>query len=332
MGVILKTIDILEKALLPYGHRFESVSLGRRKKDFVIIRDAADNTMTISAESPLYPFMTASSRLICGDKTMAYSLAESLSVTIPRSIYLERDEVDMKACETLLSECGMLIVKPAKSSVSNGLTLNITDMDQLEVAIKHAAEYSDEVVVQQQVTGDEIRFPVIDGKVRAAILRQTPRVVGDGASTLNELIVKENQERQKITDTMVAYPMLEGQFIDEHARNGEIVPAMGEIVELNKSTMVGGGASVYNVISTIDQSYIAIAEKLAKPLGRGFTVVDIMIQDFTKPATKDNFAFIEFNLTPALRLFYSARDGNHFKVAEEYLAPMIDKAIKREYL
>lgn len=328
----MKTIDILMKALQPYGHRFETVSLGRRKKDFVIIRDAADNAITISADSPLYPFMTASSRIICSDKTMAYELAENLDVTIPRSLYFKPNENYVAACKTLLDECKVLIVKPASSSVSNGLTLNITGTEQLKTAIEYAATFSDEVVVQQQIAGDEIRFPVLDGKVRAAILRQTPRVVGDGTSSLSQLIEKENQERQKITDVMVQYPMLEGQHMSGYADTRDAVPAVGEVVELSKSTMVGGGASIYDVMSTIDQSYIAIAEKLAKPLGKGFTVVDIMIEDYTKPATRDNYAFIEFNLTPALRLFYSARDGKHFRVAEDYLAPMIDNAMKREYL
>jgi D-alanine-D-alanine ligase-like ATP-grasp enzyme len=188
------------------------------------------------------------------------------------------------------------------------------------------------VVVQEQVCGDEIRFAVIDGVVKAAILRQTARVVGDGKLTLRALIDAENQSRQIVTDTAVAYPMLDATLI----RTGDLdlasVPDHGVVVELAKGTMIRSGASMYNVMDDIHSTYIDMVNDFASKLGRGFVVADMMLQDYTQPMNDDNYAFIEFNITPALQLFYSCRDGKHFRIGEQYLAPMIDKVMQGSYL
>ena len=56
-------------------------------------------------------------------------------------------------------------------------------------------------------------------------------------------------------------------------------------------------------------------------------VVDIMIQNLRQPHTKNNYAFIEFNTAPVLKLFYSCRDGKHYDVLPE-LAAMIDASLQ----
>lgn len=326
----MNTMDILKASLEARGYSSRALLLGVSQKSFTQFRsEGSPRLLTLSTDSPLYPFSSSSARLIANFKNLAYDLASSVGVPIPDSVTIALDDNKFEAADALLFACGLVVVKPNSSSVSNGLTLGIDSVKQLHDAITFARGFSDEVLVQRQVTGDEIRFAVIDGNVRAAILRQTPGVDGDGISTLAELIVKENELRRAIVDTAVVYPAIDSILVNLESFDVSTIPAMGERVELGKGTMIRLGASIYDVMDTVDPSYIAIAKKLAGQLGHGFVVVDMMIHDYTQSADPKNYVFIEYNLTPALQLFYSCRDGNHFDVAGKYLAPMIDKLLQR---
>ena len=288
--------------------------------------------VTLSTDSPLYPFATSSARLITNHKNLSYDLASKIGISHPDSVTIYPDDQVFKAATLLLETHGLVIVKPNSGSVSNGLTLNISRTDALPEAIKHARSFSDKVLVQQQVRGDEVRFVVVDGAVRAAILRQTPGVTGDGTTTLGQLIKDENVSRSSIVDTAVPYPRIDSDLVNMDAVNLDSIPALNERVELGKGTMIRLGASIYDVTETIHPSYLEIAEKLGVQLGNGFVVVDIMIHDYTKPAGNNNYAFIEYNLCPALQLFYSCRDGKHFDVVGDYIAPMIEMMLRKDLL
>jgi cyanophycin synthetase len=325
----MNTMDLLQKSLEARGYSSRTLILGASKKSFTQFSSPkTSRLLTLSTDSPLYPFATSSARLIANFKEFSYDLAQSIGVSIPESAVIEHDDAKFTKAKELLEKHAVVIVKPNSSSVSNGLTLNIDSPDQLQEAIAFARQYSDRVLVQRQVKGEEIRFAVADGKVRGAILRQTPGVTGNGRDTLAQLIDEENKARAAISDTAVPYLAIDDTLLKLDAFDMHSVPADGERVELGKGTMIRTGASIYNVLDEVHPSYIEIVEKLADQIGNGFAAVDVMLEDYTQPATDSNYAFIEFNLTPAIQLFYSCRDGKHFDVAGEYLAPMIDKILQ----
>jgi cyanophycin synthetase len=170
---------------------------------------------------------------------------------------------------------------------------------------------------------------VVDGKVKAAILRQTPQLVGDGTSTIAELLENENAARRQLRMQYVSYQPLDSELITQAGKQSTEILPKGEVLTLGLGTMIRTGASVYNVLSEVHPSYIRTAENLAENLGSRFIVVDIMIHDYTKPQSDTNYAFIEFNTAPVFKLFYSCRDGNHYDILSD-IVPMLDDAISGE--
>ncbi|MNH58537.1 Glutathione biosynthesis bifunctional protein GshAB [compost metagenome] len=269
-----------------------------------------------------YPATNAALRQISRNKSMANAFISQEGFNTPGTAVCSI--ADTANAHQLLAKVGRVIVKPEFGSLSRGLTLDVTTDEALDVAIKKAAgDNGHNAVVQQQVHGDEIRFVVIGGELKGAILRQTPRVIGDGASTLHQLIEKENQARTAITATMVAYPQLDENVIDGDLITSRVVPGKDEVVELGKGTMISTGASIYDITDDIHDSYRRIVEEVACKLGAQFVVVDMILAEYTQPAD-ENYWFIEFNTSPVLKLFYACRDGRHFPAAT-HLAQMIDR-------
>ncbi len=262
-----------------------------------------------------YPGVSSLHDEISSMKPYGYEFAAMNKVRTPITKVIGNGEgFSVQEFNDILTFSGKAIVKPAKASLSHGLTLGINSYEELPQAIAHAAKYSPDVIVQEQVDGEEVRFIYIGGNVVAAMLRRTPRVIGDGRLTTEQLLVKENSERMELSLEYVNYPQLDGSVINVNHHDLHRVPAPDEIVQLGKGTMIKTGASIYEILGEIHASYISEVKRLCDQLGAGVIVADFFIKDFMQPLENDNYCFIEFNTSPVLKLCYGCRDGKQYDI------------------
>ena len=272
-----------------------------------------------------YPFTSLAAKNMFNHKEDAYTFAQSHGVNIPFTRYVAADEeVSQSEAQSLLDKYGTLIVKPSNSTLSRGLTLNITSIEALGDAITYARQIKKGVLIQEQIDGEEIRFIVLKGKVKGALLRQTARVIGDGHSTIAELIKAENEVRKTLIFPLISYPQLSNLIVDSSFFTDETILAEGEVRELNRATMIKNGSSVYNVLKNVHPSYIEIVENMVADVDTKFMAVDLFLKDYTQPKNNRNYWFIEFNTSPVLKLCYGCRDGKMFDIVP-LLVEVIDE-------
>jgi len=255
-------------------------------------------------------------------KDLSYEIAAEAGLEIPKTVSYNEQMSD-KDLDKLLQDWGTVVVKPTNLFQSKGVTVGLQTLSALKQALRDAQAFSSHVLIQQQVEGEEIRFTVINREVEAALLRRTARVEGDGISSLADLIRRENKQRRTLHFKYLSYPLLDETLVDPELLGSDHVPAKGEVVELNRSTLIRGGCSVYNILSEVDASYVKLAKKAAEQLGAGVAVVDIFCHDYKQPASRGNYWFNEFNTAPSVRLYYSCRDGKQYDIVER-LADAID--------
>jgi len=262
-----------------------------------------------------YPFTSKQMKELSVHKEIAYEYVEKLGVSVPFTRYVRStDMIDATEAQALVEKYGKLIVKPANSSLSRGLSLNITSPEALNQAIDYGREFKKNVLIQEQLEGEEIRFIIISGKVKAALLRQTARVIGDGISTVAELIKAENETRKTLAFPMISYPQLTEKMIAPELFTDNTVLAKGEVKELNRATMIKNGCSVYDVLDQLHPSYLALVESMVSELDTNFMAADLFLKNYKAEKTDDNYWFIEFNTSPVLKLCYGCRDGKMFDV------------------
>lgn len=271
-----------------------------------------------------YPFTSISARKISTNKQASYDFASLNGVTIPHTLYTH----DLKAANSFLKKYGRVVVKPLNQSGGLGLTVDISTKDRLKKAIKVASSGNTPVLIQEQFIGEELRFTILRGKVESIILRRSPRVVGDGKHSIKELIEIENIDREALYFPLLTYPQLQPINIGIDFMTDDTIPSEGEIIELSKTTMIGKGASFYGVTNDVHKTYIDIAERLGLALNSAMIVVDIMVKDYTKPATSDNYIFLEFNTSPAPQLYSSLRGGDKPAIIDKIVS-MIDEYAKQ---
>lgn len=328
---LIRSIDLIEKYLAENGYGVETVVLDTPRPSLSVITAPSGKSMTFYRDGLIYPFAMSTLVSLFRNKIKSYAFAATKGLEIPKTVVVDADMVQRDDVgQSLLQSVPSVIVKPYNGRRSNGLTINITTEEQLKQAIAKALTLSEKVLVQEQFFGEEARFIVIQGKVRAVLLRQKPVVIGDGQKTIAQLIAADNEQRASITTSLVQYPQLDASNVPRELLQSNAIPAEGERVELSQAGMIRYGASVYNILDQVHSSYIALVEKVVAKTGVGMSVVDIMSRDFSAPAEKDSYVFIEFNSNPSLAMCYSCRDGKNFMILEEYLGDMLKDIIERQ--
>jgi len=307
----------LKAELLQRGYTLNKITLDRVYKQFFSPGGKAILNVGLYHD---YPFITQTAKKVSIDKTLGYDFAKIHQVNTPATL----QTLDMAQASAFLDKYKKVIVKPVDLSDTKGLTINITDSDALKAAIEKATYDTQAPLIQEQFIGDEVRITVLAGKVFSAVHRRTPRVTGDGVSSIRQLIDKENKERALLSFPLYTYPQWDGTMIPAELFNSETVLEKGQTMVLSRKVPFGRGTSFHGITEEVHSSYFDIAEKLANNLNPPMLVIDFMIKDYTAPASSDNYVFLEFNTSPSLEIYSSIRDGDRPDVISK-IADLIEK-------
>ena len=306
----------LQDELIQRGYLYSEMNLDQRYKQFSTPEGKVVLTNSVSYD---YPFVSQTTKRISRDKALSNQFAIREGISVPHSLQTS----DLTKAEAFLEQYKKVIVKPAELGGSKGLTVDITDAVTLKKALEDATFNNETPLIQEQFIGEELRMTILNGKVYSAMLRSTPRVVGNGTSTIKQLIEDENVERLQLSFPLITYPQLDASMFVDGLFESTYVPEKGEIFELSRATVIKNGASLYGVLADVHPSYIAIAEQLASRLNPPMLIVDLMVKDHTIAATASNYIFLEFNTAPSLYIYSSIRSGDRPDVISK-LADLVD--------
>lgn len=249
---------------------------------------------------------------ICDDKYLTYEYLQKENVPIPQSkIFIEQESIE-EITKQIKHLKYPLVIKPTDGSAGKGVITNIGTENQLIESINEVREkISENIIVQEHVQGDEVRVYVLDNQVIAAAKRVPANVVGDGISTIMDLIIKKNELRKHV-------PHLYYRPINVNKALHERLNALGytidtvleknETVYLQTISNVSAGGEPVDVTAdlTSEQQEIAIRATKAIP-GLVHSGVDMIIDD-----ENGTGKILELNTRPGI--------GSH-------LFPIVGKAI-----
>lgn len=203
-------------------------------------------------------------------------------------------------------------VKPILGSRSRHTGIDITTNQQLLHAFHVAKQISPVVIVEQQLDGFVYRATVIGGKVAGVLQREPAHVIGDGKSTVKELILEENKNPNR--HGPLFHPLLMGLEAKTMLRKQELtfdsVPDKGRMVVLHPKVGRGDGGSNSEVTEQTNPENIALFEKIAAFLNDPLVGIDFIIGDIAKPWQEQiNCGVIECNAMPFIDLHHYPLKG-----------------------
>ncbi len=202
-----------------------------------------------------------------------------------------------------------IVIKPKSTNFGLGITI-LKENDSEERfarSVQMAFEYDNTVLIESFISGKEYRMFIINNEVTGILHRVPANVVGDGHSTIAQLVDKKNENplRGKGYRTpleKIAKGEAEEVFLATQSRNFEIIPAKGETVYLRENSNISTGGDSIDYTDEVHESYKQIAVEAAKALRVNVTGLDMMIDNIHEPASEDNYSIIEMNFNPAIHI------------------------------
>ena len=90
-----------------------------------------------------------------------------------------------------------VVIKPYNGNHGRGVTLNIMNREQVEVAVEVAKQHARTLVVEDMIKGFDHRMLVVNGELIAVAKRVPGHVVGDGRSTIQQLVDVVNEDPRR---------------------------------------------------------------------------------------------------------------------------------------
>lgn len=258
------------------------------------------------------PFADPVSFRLAAAKDLTYELLARAGVRVPEHIVVHRR--DRRGAHAFL-ETGSspLVVKPARGGgAGRGVTPSIEKASQLERALDYAGSTSDRILVERQAVGDHFRFLLLDGEVLDVIRRGRPQVVGDGTSTIEELMFAEYDRRLRTdsTEGLKPFPVdLDCLFTLEKQglRLSTRLP-QGDTVVVKSATNISGARTCIPVRGPIDSDIVGEVRAAAAAVGVRLAGVDVVAPDIDGSPVSSNSVVLEVNPIPGFHHHYSVAD------------------------
>jgi cyanophycin synthetase len=257
------------------------------------------------------------------DKEGTKQILRDAGIPVPRGTVINYlDEL-----ESAIDDLGgyPIVIKPLDGNHGRGITIDIKNWDEAEKAYDVAREISRAVIVERFYRGSDHRVLVVNGKVVAVAERVPAHVIGDGKSTIQELIDLTNLDPNRgdghdnvLTKIVVdrnSYSLLERQ-----GYTLETVLNPGEICYLRATANLSTGGIAVDRTDDIHPENIWLTQRVAKIIGLDIAGIDVVTPDITKPLRDVDGVIVEVNAAPGFRMHVCPSQGLPRNVA----APVLD--------
>ncbi|MDD3839302.1 MAG: cyanophycin synthetase [Clostridia bacterium] len=217
-----------------------------------------------------------------------------------------------------------VVVKPRTGNQGKGVRVDINTDQELIQAFRLVKRYDQDVLIEKFIDGKDYRILVVGNKVISVSNRVPAFVIGDGKSTIKQLVEQENKNNTrgeghekpltKIKLDDISLDILKRQGLNTHS-----IPKKGQKIKLKDNANLSTGGIAYDCTDKIHPINSDIAERAAKIIGLDIAGIDLIAPDISRPITETGGAVIEVNACPGIRMHHYPNRGKSRNVARTIL-------------
>lgn len=262
---------------------------------------------------------------IASDKDLTKSLLQSCGVPVPHGRVVKTADEAWDAAQDI----GLPVaLKPYDGNHGRGVSLDLSSRPDIEAAFNLAQRKgSGSVIVEQFIPGNEHRLLIVGKRVVAAARGEAAWVVGDGQSSIIELVdsqINTDPRRGSGEDAPLnaLAPEKGAEIILELERQGLTaysVPAPGARVLIQRN-----GNVAFDVTDHVHPTVAAAATLAARVVGLDIAGVDLVLEDISRPLSEQRGAVIEVNASPGLLAHLKPADGQPRPIGKAIIEHLFD--------
>lgn len=200
-----------------------------------------------------------------------------------------------------------VVVKPLDLDGGVGVAAGLLTDQEVRLAFEAAKKKSSNVLVEKHVFGKDYRLTVFQDEAVWTIERVPAAVVGDGQSTVAQLVAQVNSDPRRGNGLHAPLKKLN---LDDEATglltklglSADSVPALGTFVRLRRTANVATGGMPVAVQGQVHPDNARLAVRAAQALGLDLAGIDLLIEDISRSWLEQgsNVAVCEVNGQPNL--------------------------------
>jgi cyanophycin synthetase len=251
---------------------------------------------------------------IAGDKQLTRQLLAEAAVPVPPGGTAASVEEALSIFRTVGEPA---VVKPRNGRHGSQVHLGLRTPDMVRAAFQSIVSAGDgEVIIERQFAGRDYRVLMVHGQLVAAAERVPAHVIGDGVSSIRQLVAATNRDPRRGEGHNRALTRI--TVDDAHLRRTgyttDGVPADGELVWLRANANLSTGGTSRDVTDSVHPDVRDLCGRVARLVGLDIAGIDLRLPDIAEPMPPDRpeagtCGVIEINAAPGLRMHLEPAEG-----------------------
>lgn len=241
-------------------------------------------------------------------KSETNSRLRAHGVPAPAGRLLDTAETTEEELRAVAEEVGYpMVLKPNAGSMGQGVLTGLRSWEELRDGYRHLVDGQrggsghGDLLLESQHEGDDHRVLVVGEQVVAATRRVPTNVVGDGSSTVAELIKAKNRERRKnpfLSSGLIKVDYEVEGLLAERGLSTDSVPEAGAHVQLRRMANGSAGADVIDVTEELPEAVKQAAVEAVQAFENiHIAGVDLLYQP-GQDGADGSYVIIELNSRP----------------------------------
>jgi cyanophycin synthetase len=207
-----------------------------------------------------------------------------------------------------------IVIKPLDGNHGRGITIDIRSWEEAEAAYDIARLVSRSVIIERFYVGRDHRVLVIDGKVVAVAERVPAHVVGDGRTTIADLIEETNKDPNRGEGhdnvlTRIELDRTSYQLMERQGYTMYSVLPKDAICYLKATANLSTGGIAVDRTDEIHPENVWLAQRVVKNIGLDIAGLDIVTPDISRPLREVDGVIVEVNAAPGFRMHVAPSRG-----------------------
>lgn len=222
-----------------------------------------------------------------------------------------------------------VVLKPERGEQGQGVYSNISDTKSLRSCYSNLAKSHRGILVEKHIVGNHYRLDVHNGELVKAVKRWAPYVIGDGTSTVEQLVAKLNEDPERLdrnsSKKIVTIDDDLTRCLSIQELNIKSVPKLGVNVFLKSVSNLSRGGSQMHVETEVHPENLDLCYEVARTMRLKFAGIDLLSPDISVPWYENNAAICEVNGQPQL-----GKSGTdvYWDVLQKYIRPQPKISLK----
>lgn len=275
------------------------------------------NGFSVFVKGTSFPVNSQPSCMIANNKFLTKRVLAPHKIPMPKSWLAKTASEAFKIATS--KEIFPCVLKPVKGAHGNRVFAKIESLNEFEkiLPLVFGNPGKRDALVEEFIEGKDYRFLVVGSKVSAVMERIPAHVVGDGKSSIRQLIKKFNQnplvgKRYEKPMCPIRIDSEVRRILKKQEKKLSYIPEKGERVFLRQNANISTGGIGKDVTNKVSQKLKDIAVKAAKIIGLKITGVDMIYN------SKENKGYLlELNDCPGIDIHHFPALGKSREVASD---------------